>query len=1039
MTTVDITLLGRFEVTVDAVPVADVAWTRRHAAALVKVLALAPGRRLHREQVIDLVWPDDTLDEAAPKLHKAAHYARRAIGTPDALVLRGDHVTLLPGTETAVDAVRFEELARQALANEDATTARLALGLYRGELLPDDRYDDWAAERREQLRLRHLDLLRLDGRWEELVALDPGDEAAHVALMQQHAATGDRHAALRQFERLDKALRRELGVAPGRVAVELRDRLLAEQDLAPAPPEDLVGRDRELAVARTALSTVGAGRSRTLIISGPAGTGKSSMLDALATQARELGLRVGRGTTAPVEGDWPYAPVVEAMADLCRRHPTLLDGLADQHREEIDRVLAGAETSWSGGSSHQRLFVATVELVRLAAASNGLLLTVDDVHDADDSSLRLLHYLARSTRDDRVCLVLTQRPGPQSEILAETRRSLLDRHGATEVVLGPLDREQVAELVGRHLASPTDEQIDQITAFSGGIPFAVNELARRAANEPRWMQAFDATMIGGISPSTREVLQRVAVVGSSFDTDELVALSGLPEEDAFARLDDALAALVIEPTGSGYRFRHSLVRDALLADVPPHRRRRIHRDAADRLVELGASPARIGHHLLESGAGTDAVPYLLRAAETQAAVGAYRDALRLVDAVRPHAVGHERAAALALRADLLNAIGDPVAVAAYREALDGAEPGDARRLRVRLAQCAVMTGDLETAAAALDGLHPDGGSDDAGIFLARGKHAYFMSEFDIAEAASLEAQRLVLAGERSWRVLDLFSLQGLLAHRTGSWFDRMRLELVRSREDPEMANALFDGYLCAAEYMLYGPMPYAEVISVARDVQATARRSGALRAVAFASALIGEAALLSGDLDLAGRELTEASELHRDLGSTAGQAHSLQRLAEVRLAEGDAPAARQLLQEAFPLARGSVIARHLLQRVFGTMILATPDPLDARAVVDRAESAMGWDDVCLFCSIMLAVPATIACARVGDLEHAHRQLARAEESAVVWQGTAWEAGLAEARAAVAAAEGDPATARDRLLSAAEQFERAGQPLDARRCRDLVDA
>ena len=90
-------------------------------------------------------------------------------------------------------------------------------------------------------------------------------------------------------------------------------------------------------------------------------------------------------------------------------------------------------------------------------------------------------------------------------------------------------------------------------------------------------------------------------------------------------------------------------------------------DAASRLIELQASAARIGHHLLQSGAPADAVPYLLRAAETEAAVGAYRDALALVDAVRPHATGAHRATALSLRGDLLNAIGDPMAASAYRE------------------------------------------------------------------------------------------------------------------------------------------------------------------------------------------------------------------------------------------------------------------------------------------------------------------------------------------------------------------------------------
>ena len=222
-----------------------------------------------------------------------------------------------------------------------------------------------------------------------------------------------------------------------------------------------------------------------------------------------------------------------------------------------------------------------------------------------------------------------------------------------------------------------------------------------------------------------------------------------------------------------------------------------------------------------------------------------------------------------------------------------------------------------------------------------------------------------------------------------------------------------------------------------RSPPTTARRSGALRAAAFASALIGEAALLSGDLELATAELTEANGLHRDLSSAAGEAHSLQRLAEVRVAEGDGVAAMRLLQEALPLARASMVAKHLMQRIFGTMILAASDPLEARAIVDRAESTLGWEDACQFCSIMLSVPASIACARVGDLQHARRHLLIAEQSAVLWQGTAWEAGMAEAQAAVAAASGDPATARERLQFATEHFQRAGQPLDADRCRRVM--
>lgn len=77
--TVEIRLLGPFEVRLDGVPVPPVAWSRRDAAALVKVLALARDHRLHREQVMDRLWPDLAVSEAAPRLHKAAHFARRAL------------------------------------------------------------------------------------------------------------------------------------------------------------------------------------------------------------------------------------------------------------------------------------------------------------------------------------------------------------------------------------------------------------------------------------------------------------------------------------------------------------------------------------------------------------------------------------------------------------------------------------------------------------------------------------------------------------------------------------------------------------------------------------------------------------------------------------------------------------------------------------------------------------------------------------------------------------------------------------------------
>src|SRR5512139_1081866 len=158
---VRIDMLGGFSVTVDGVAVPDDAWTRRHAAGLVKVLALARGRRLHREQVIDALWPDIPLEAAGPRLHKAAHYARRALGEQGrTLVLRNDVVTLLPDAEVSVDAQEFRALAEAAVSEGSRGRGLEAVAQYAGPLLPEDIYEPWAEAPRESLAALHAELLR---------------------------------------------------------------------------------------------------------------------------------------------------------------------------------------------------------------------------------------------------------------------------------------------------------------------------------------------------------------------------------------------------------------------------------------------------------------------------------------------------------------------------------------------------------------------------------------------------------------------------------------------------------------------------------------------------------------------------------------------------------------------------------------------------------------------------------------------------------------------------------------------------------------
>ena len=180
MRQLEVRLLGRFEVLVDSRPIPADAWAQRRAADLVKLLALAPGHRMPRDEVLEMLWPQLGADSAAANLHKAASHARSALGDRGAVVLRGGVVELAPAAEVTTDVERFER-------GDDSA--------YGGELLPDERYEQWTLGTRARLRERQLALLRSEGRWDDVLREDPADEEAHRALMRQHVASGDRPAA----------------------------------------------------------------------------------------------------------------------------------------------------------------------------------------------------------------------------------------------------------------------------------------------------------------------------------------------------------------------------------------------------------------------------------------------------------------------------------------------------------------------------------------------------------------------------------------------------------------------------------------------------------------------------------------------------------------------------------------------------------------------------------------------------------------------------------------------------------------------------
>jgi DNA-binding winged helix-turn-helix (wHTH) protein/tetratricopeptide (TPR) repeat protein len=698
----------------------------------------------------------------------------------------------------------------------------------------------------------------------------------------------------------------------------------------------------------------------------------------LLHQAAETARRqsLAVGLSAPVPGSrGPYMCVAEALSEMAQRHPGVLAAIAAGCRAELERAFDGQPPS-----TRQRWFMAVREFLVTAAGQAGAVLLIDDVHLAPAEALTLIDDAARLTRSHPLAVIIAQRSDARAR-----------------------PRFDVVELADG----------DQPPAGQHAIVDLPAELA--------------------------EVLRRVAQIGDRFDRLEFTAATGRDPRAAGQLLDQARDCGAICVESGGYRFAELAVAAQLAAQVTSAQRATVRTEIATRLADLGGTPARIADLLLAAGEPAMAVPYVLAAAPIAAASGFHAQVLGWTRAVRGHVDGQAEAALLSLRADALAAVGDHAAVPAYRKALAAADLDQVPSLRARLARAALLGGDIGSAEEALAGLEPSGGPDDGAILLARGMLAYFAGDLDGADAAVQAARTIALAPGAPNRLLDVITLQGMIAHNRGEWFDRLRRELRATSENPQLAATVFDSHLCVAEYLLYGPTPYAEVLALTRQLREQAEQAGVRRGVAFAVTVAGEAALLAGDLDAARADLLEALALHVEMAADTGTAHTLQRLAEVELAAGDRPAAERLLRRALPLARWSPLARHLLQRIYGTLIAAAPDKVAALTVVDEAAGTLDEPFTCVFCQVMIAVPASIACVEGGRLDEARTWLDQARKSAAAWQGTAWQGAVAEARAHLARAEGDDAAAGRLLAEAMELFTIAGQPLDAQRCLDAADS
>lgn len=704
---------------------------------------------------------------------------------------------------------------------------------------------------------------------------DPAREEAHRQLMRLHALRGSRHQALRQYQLCRARLTKELDAEPGPLTRALYRDIRAGR-LGPGavggnphtagtvplpaalrrqPTTPLFGRDQALELVGNALSRAATGAGGTVLVGGEAGIGKTRFAAEAARAAAARGGVVLWGAGREPGGGVPYGPFVEAVDEyltarpLAERHAvaktfpvlvSLVPSLAPK-----PGVLAEPRSSHFGQESRTesdpaRLFTAIIRLLDVFARDRSLLLVLDDLHAGDAATLQLLGQLIPAAAARRWLLLGTYReeevrPGSILRQLAAamTRDGLCRR-----IDLPRLERRECDELVQALLPDGAVDPwlLEQIYVQSSGNPLFAQELVSAARErgsltivEGRWRASASELLptprqvcelvearVDRLGEDVRRALAAAAAAGPESSFSLLRAVVDLPDRQLLDALDQALAARILEERGTGYAFRHPVLRAALYERLSHHRRAHLHAAVARAIEQQfdATNPERpdiieaLAHHWEQAGEPGRALPYLVRTAERRAEVYAntaaierFRHALVLLDAMPPTAEAQAfRPAILERLGDLHALTGDSQsareAYANAREAGAGEPLTEIRVLR-KAAHQALLAGDLATAtslteqaAARLGEAQPSEARDLELLRLqAVVAHQHWLADrFPEALAAAAESARLAEALGADVDLAQAYEMLALACLPLGEWrrgaeYERLRASRVDLNRD----------------------------------------------------------------------------------------------------------------------------------------------------------------------------------------------------------------------------------------------------------------
>jgi DNA-binding SARP family transcriptional activator len=708
-------ILGPFEAIHDTGPVE---LTGGRQTALLALLLLHADRVVSVDRIVDDLWGDD-VPETAPKMVQIfVSQLRKQL--PDGLLRTRAPGYVLDLAGHSLDLLEFEALhaaGREALASgrvgEAAATLRRALELWRGAALAE--FEEPFA-RLEESRLGEQRLTCLEervdaelilGRHAELVAeLDalvrrhPLRERVRGQLMLALYRCGRHAEALDAFQTFRRMLQDELGIDPPPRLKDL-ERLILQQDSSldgdsyeqptsrdaegpvgfaslARPGPQAAGRQRELNVLERLHAEARTGGRRLAFVTGDAGIGKTTVVEAFVARAGSVpGTLVAHGQCVEHRGAGePYLPVLDALGGvarqptgrqlvplLARQAPTWVAQmpwlLSDDELEAVHRRLIGA--------TPERMLREMLETLEAVSREHTLVLVLEDLHWSDPSTVDLVDALARRREAARLLVVGTYRRSDavtRDHPVHRLARELRGRGLCTEIAVGPLSGEAVAQYVEARLGSNATPEISPLLRErTGGNPLFMTSLLDSwlerglvqrenlvvdalARDVPDTVRELIEQLLEQLDTPDRELLAAASAVGQEFSVAVAAAASARHEADvdgrcdALARRGRFLERAGDEPwpggtAGTRYRFVHDLHREVLYDSLPAARRSAIHARIGEWLQAAHRDrprdvAAELADHFVRAGDAERAVPSLRLAAEQAVERLAHREALEHV-------------------------------------------------------------------------------------------------------------------------------------------------------------------------------------------------------------------------------------------------------------------------------------------------------------------------------------------------------------------------------------------------------------------------